>query len=135
MPSRIDDYCGKTSSLYLRQARQSLNLVQNNLTKTAVGDETQCPGSFIQTHIEEDRKMSTKKDLERLACHLAGQYQSGLLPELQNKGWTIAWKSMLKELRCRCPDYSELEVGIALNQGFVNWGRCEEHLNHSKDQV
>jgi hypothetical protein len=79
--------------------------------------------------------MTTKNNLERYACYLADQYQAGLLPEVQSKGWPIVWKDLTRELRSRCPGFLELEYAIALNQGFVNAGKCQNLFEDDKDEA
>jgi hypothetical protein len=86
-----------------------------------------------------DPTMTTEKDLERYACHLAGQYQAGLLPEIQSNGWQMVWKDLTKVLRIRYPGFSPLQYGIALNQGFVNLERCarnqKKHAEYKHSDV
>jgi hypothetical protein len=71
--------------------------------------------------------MMVNQDLEKSACDIVEQYRAGLLPQLQTKGWTMVWKDLSRELRSRCPGFSELQYGIALNQGFVNWEECAKN--------
>jgi hypothetical protein len=80
--------------------------------------------------------MTAKQDLEKSACDIVHQYRSGLIPKLQTKGWPMVWKDLSKELRSRCPGFSELQYGIALNQGFVNGEQCAEiQKKHGQEAV
>jgi hypothetical protein len=80
--------------------------------------------------------MTSKKELEGYACHLADQYRAGLLlPEIQSKGWELVWKDLTRELRCRHPGFSALQYGIALNQGFVNLEQHARYRNKNAEQA
>jgi hypothetical protein len=83
-----------------------------------------------------DPTMTTEKDLERYACYLADQFRADLLPEVQSIGWQMVWKDLNKVLRRRCPGFSALQYGIALNQGFVNLERCaRDQKKHAEQAV
>ncbi|WP_319407939.1 hypothetical protein [uncultured Desulfosarcina sp.] len=79
-------------------------------------------------------KMTGKQDLEKSACYLADQYQAGLLPETESKGWPVVWRDLTKELRSRCPGFLELEYAIALSQGFLNAEQCEKYTETNGDE-
>jgi len=72
-------------------------------------------------------KMACNQGLEKSACDIVDQYRAGLLPQLQTQGWPMVWKDLFKVLRSRCPGFSELQYGIALNQGFVNGEQCAKN--------
>jgi hypothetical protein len=66
-----------------------------------------------------DSKMTRKNDLQGCADYLADQYRSELLPEIQPCGWPLVWRTLLNDLRRKCPGFSEIAYAIALNQGFA----------------
>lgn len=65
------------------------------------------------------RRPSAKPNLEKCAFGVAEKYRTGELQELQELGWPVAWRYLLKDLRNDCPGFTEIEYGIALNQAFI----------------
>lgn len=65
-------------------------------------------------HLVRDRNR-----LNQTAQTIVKQYRKGSLPNVDmHQGWTLIWRDLIKILRNKCPGFSALEYGIALNMGF-----------------
>lgn len=76
---------------------------------------------FLTGQARQSRRSLAKNrdNLNRSAYAIVKLYQAGSLPDVNtHQGWPLMWKDLNKILRNRCPGFSDLEYGIALNMGF-----------------
>jgi hypothetical protein len=64
---------------------------------------------------------NTRDDLDSAAYEVADEYRDGKLPQTSGD-WTKIRASLLHELERRCPGFSAVEYGQALDEGF-KWSR------------
>lgn len=65
--------------------------------------------------------------LSACASTVAENYRNEIQVHRQPTGLPLAWRGLLKDLRSRCPGFTEIQYGIALNQAFIGADETQSH--------
>lgn len=64
--------------------------------------------------------MAKTANLNSAAYQLADQYRDGRWPVLKGREWRAVWTFLIKELKQRCPGFTDADYDRALDKGFAD---------------